>query len=780
MNIKTKICIIATLLVILQTVPAIAEKPSKTAAKSYKEKKLQEQKETDIKGWALGCGAMLTEYRHERHDMMLRDYLNQEDIKDIKKTFSEWWDIDDRDSLLKMLRWLQDGGHSKKFEELGKQVDGMDEEQYKKFLEENKDKPNKIQKIKIAKKYYKQLGQKRLLGWDYSRYICLCRWGYVVGYISEEEAWQKIIPAARLLQNKFDSWEDLGQNYLIGRQFWSYKETQESGWEIEDAFQRLLDEKTSPWNKYPWNMDLTLPQAGADSNQPQGEPSPSVLETFKSKMSGALVVPDKYRTITAAIEEAKSGDTVFIKAGRYKENIKFKDGIKLTGEDAEKVVIEGASADRTITVSNCKSGSISNITVEHGPREVNSPAQAGIVLLASNINVTGCRIRNTNGHCIRIAEGSKPVIEDCNIAFSRFNGVHIDGSQTEAKIKNCVISDNTYSGIYVCQGASVEAGNNVCRDNHFTGIYIQHEQTKGILKGNWCTNNNGMGIFFYEGASGIAENNLCQGNKEDGIIVRGVNTTATLKGNRCRYNWQYGIRFTEGASGRAENNLCEKNYRGGILVYLQGTKADILKNTCRLNKEEGIYVGENCSGTVENNICEKNGESGINIINTPEDVLVKGNWCRENRSSGIWLTKVQNTLVQNNICSRNNLRGIIFGKRGKAVIQHNTCEKNRLEGIRIYDQGVEAVLKDNFCTENNYSGILFEDGTTGQAENNICEDNSWSGIAVRGAGTNPVLTKNRCNNNGAWGIISWAGADPNITEDNETAGNWRQGVIHRN
>jgi hypothetical protein len=64
------------------------------------------------------------------------------------------------------------------------------------------------------------------------------------------------MPMAMLLQERFDSWEDLGRNYLIGRQFWSYKETQENGWLFEDAVQRLRDMRSSPWNRYPWDMKL--------------------------------------------------------------------------------------------------------------------------------------------------------------------------------------------------------------------------------------------------------------------------------------------------------------------------------------------------------------------------------------------------------------------------------------------------------------------------------------------------------------------------------------------
>ena len=34
------------------------------------------------------------------------------------------------------------------------------------------------------------------------------------------------MPAARALQSHFTSWRDLGENYLIGREFWSRSETQ--------------------------------------------------------------------------------------------------------------------------------------------------------------------------------------------------------------------------------------------------------------------------------------------------------------------------------------------------------------------------------------------------------------------------------------------------------------------------------------------------------------------------------------------------------------------------
>ena len=66
------------------------------------------------------------------------------------------------------------------------------------------------------------------------------------------------MPVAKMLQETFDSWEDLGRNYIIGRQFWSYKETKKGNYRYEDALQRLLDMQSSPWNKYSWDIDLSV------------------------------------------------------------------------------------------------------------------------------------------------------------------------------------------------------------------------------------------------------------------------------------------------------------------------------------------------------------------------------------------------------------------------------------------------------------------------------------------------------------------------------------------
>src|SRR5439155_3150792 len=61
------------------------------------------------------------------------------------------------------------------------------------------------------------------------RYIILCRCGYQVGFLSEDEAWGRIMPMARAIQAAFPSWSELGEDYLVGREYWSIAETKKSG-----------------------------------------------------------------------------------------------------------------------------------------------------------------------------------------------------------------------------------------------------------------------------------------------------------------------------------------------------------------------------------------------------------------------------------------------------------------------------------------------------------------------------------------------------------------------
>lgn len=208
------------------------------------------------KTWALATSAVLTERNRQRHDVLGGDERTEKNVSERKRTMSQWWDINGRADLFAVLKWLEEGGHRQHFEELGAFVESLSPEQYRQLKVKTSLNREASDQLAMVEKHYRKLGKKSLMGWDYGRYVWLCRSGYLVGYLTEEEAWERIMYAARTLQSSFDSWKDLGENYLIGREFWSLHQTKESGDLFRDAYFRLLNDPASPWKRHAWETNL--------------------------------------------------------------------------------------------------------------------------------------------------------------------------------------------------------------------------------------------------------------------------------------------------------------------------------------------------------------------------------------------------------------------------------------------------------------------------------------------------------------------------------------------
>jgi hypothetical protein len=206
------------------------------------------------KEWGLAASALLTELNREHHDTLAGVTITEERKIHNRQRMETWWGIQSRQDLLNTLAWLDETGHRRMFAALGERVSQMEPEEFDKLLT-HADAEN-ANSLRIARRYYRKLGEQSLVAWDYARYISLCREGYSVGYLSEDEAWQRIIYAARILQRTFGSWQELGENYLIGREFWSLAQTQKDGEAMRTIYSRLLSNSNSPWNRIPWALDL--------------------------------------------------------------------------------------------------------------------------------------------------------------------------------------------------------------------------------------------------------------------------------------------------------------------------------------------------------------------------------------------------------------------------------------------------------------------------------------------------------------------------------------------
>lgn len=152
----------------------------------------------------------------------------------------ESWGIKDKASLLDRIKWLHEKGHSSEYFEWKK-----------KWHAEPASRESDLRLIHVGV-FQAEIGDKGLVAWDQSRCINVAGWGFLAGYITEEEAWDHIIPAAQKIQKAYGSWAEYGRGYMVGTAFWSAPAAEKNG-QASDA---LLADPNSPWSRIPWNTPL--------------------------------------------------------------------------------------------------------------------------------------------------------------------------------------------------------------------------------------------------------------------------------------------------------------------------------------------------------------------------------------------------------------------------------------------------------------------------------------------------------------------------------------------
>ena len=208
------------------------------------------------RAWALATTAFLTYNNRGRIDMLSPDARNHSNVAEMRGLLHDQWGVDNRSGLLRALEWIESGRIRLDFQKLGQSLVAMTDARYKASLFEERNRPYHVRLMKLTREHFRKYRGNSVVAWDYGRYIMLCRWGYMLGFLTEDEAWRRIMPAARTIQRSFRSWDEFGEDYLVGREFWSPVEMDKSGGTYRDIQKWLRNEPQSPWNQLPWRMEL--------------------------------------------------------------------------------------------------------------------------------------------------------------------------------------------------------------------------------------------------------------------------------------------------------------------------------------------------------------------------------------------------------------------------------------------------------------------------------------------------------------------------------------------
>lgn len=145
------------------------------------------------------------------------------------------WGITSKEDLDTTIDELRSGMHNVDFIEYFKEVelDQVNREDFDYILTQLDD-PEDVAYFSLLYDTYEKLGDNAIMGWDLSRAVSLCGFGYLADYYTYEEATAKAFDIAKQIQTTFDSWDSYYESYMCGYEYWS-----------EDL---MLDE-TSSYNK---------------------------------------------------------------------------------------------------------------------------------------------------------------------------------------------------------------------------------------------------------------------------------------------------------------------------------------------------------------------------------------------------------------------------------------------------------------------------------------------------------------------------------------------------
>ncbi len=202
----------------------------------------------------------------------------------------------------------------------------------------------------------------------------------------------------------------------------------------------------------------------------------------------ALDGSGQYTSIQEAIDAARKGDVVRIKAGAYPENVTIhsKDRIKILGDGAEKVRILGRDLVGSFHIGKWPYGAsnieISELTIqEHGGLAMGIFNGTGIVLRRMVINgkLFGQQVQGVR-------------IEECTLGGSETTGVQFADSQ--AVLADNVIHDNDH-GVTVGGKSDVRLERNVITRSLFEGVVVT-DQARAMLLSNTIVKNGGGAAFL--------------------------------------------------------------------------------------------------------------------------------------------------------------------------------------------------------------------------------------------------------------------------------------------
>ncbi|MBI4178899.1 right-handed parallel beta-helix repeat-containing protein, partial [bacterium] len=404
--------------------------------------------------------------------------------------------------------------------------------------------------------------------------------------------------------------------------------------------------------------------------------------------NGSASLP--YLTITYALSQAKSGDTIFIDAGLYSETVVIDtDYIALIGKDSNATVIDPPGSSAT-----------------SGLNGIYATARTGILI--KNLGVTGAYtgIHFNNVDLSTLTGDSLSACGNSGIILN-------NGSDTNTVTGNTIVS-NSARGITLNASSNNTISSNTVNSNGTYGIIPEFSSNGNTISNN-TVNSNAYGIYVYSSSS----NNTISGNTANsntrGIDLDVSTINNTLTNNTANSNSVWGFSLSAGANNNTLTN-----------------------NTANSNAQFGFYLYSNSDGNfLRNNAVDSNLLYGIYLNASSNNVVVQ-NSLRNNTAYQIYIdgASSSDTIQKNNIKTS-------AANPDSGVYNASTAAGNRFQMARNYWNSTDsAAIRKMFYQPSNGDSIIYQPFRLGEVDTAAGADttapkapDTVAASATAGAGT---------------------------------------------
>ena len=199
-------------------------------------------------------------------------------------------------------------------------------------------------------------------------------------------------------------------------------------------------------------------------------------------VSAATIIVDQggggnHTTIQAAVNAANSGDTIYVWAGTYTENVVISKTLTIIGNGSMNTTINGGGNGDVMYIT-ADSVNISHLRLMNGGSTVND---AGIeVYLSNNCKLEYCNSSN-NYKGIFIKESDNNIVSN-NTCLNNTDGIYLRDSNLNT-VDNNTANMNSQWGIIPRASHSNTLNNNTIGSNGYGAIYLIYT-TNNILSNN--------------------------------------------------------------------------------------------------------------------------------------------------------------------------------------------------------------------------------------------------------------------------------------------------------